>query len=104
MKKPLFLALVVLPVLAFSQEATSDLIRQYKSAIGEGCRTQAVKQQTPPKRADQICSCISKVLERELSGAEWKQVTEFAMYSKREDEARLMSKYAAKTLPCHVAH
>jgi hypothetical protein len=104
MKKSFFLTLAFVPLLALSQEATPDLIRQYKSALAEGCRAQAVKQQTPPKRADQICTCISRVLDRELSGSEWKQVTEFAMYSKREDEARLMSNYAAKTVPCHSAN
>ncbi|QNK73739.1 hypothetical protein H7F36_00180 [Variovorax sp. PAMC28562] len=102
--KSFLLTLAFLPLLVFSQEATPDLIRQYKSAVGAGCRAQAVKQQTLPMRADQICSCISKVLDSELSGTEWKQVTEFAMHGRREDEARLMTKYAAKTFPCHSAY
>lgn len=100
MRSPLVL---VASIAASAQPATASLIEQYKSAIAQGCREQAKAQQVPPQRGDQICTCISKVLDQEVSAAEWRQLTELAMHGKLVEEGKIMAKHAGKTLQCHRA-
>lgn len=86
---------------AVAQQATDALVNEYKQGIFQGCKAQAARQSVDDKRSQQVCTCISSVLDRELSGEEWRQLTEFAMRDKQEEQGRLMSKHAQKTLYCH---
>jgi hypothetical protein len=97
------LTLALLSTAAFAQQGTSELVLQYKNAMAQGCRAQAAKQQYPAQRGEQICSCISKVLDREVSAAEWREIADFAKQGRLEDEARVMAKHAGKTRACHTA-
>jgi len=101
--KTIAFSLLLLSSAAFAQQSTSDLVRQYKTAMGQGCRAQAARQQYPSQRGDKICSCISNVLDQEVSAAEWQQIAELARQGKRDDEMRVMAKHAEKTRACHTA-
>lgn len=101
--KSIAFALLLLSSAAFAQQAPSDLVRQYKTSMGQGCRAQAARQQYPSQRGDKICSCISNVLDQEVSAAEWQQIAEFASQGRRDDEMRVMAKHAEKTRVCHTA-
>ena len=96
-------ALLLFSSAGFAQPETSDLVRQYKNAMGQGCRAQAARQQYPSQRGDKICSCIANVLDQEVSAAEWRQIAELASQGRRDDEMRVMAKHAEKTRACHTA-
>lgn len=97
------LVISMFSISALAQQATPDLIIQYKTAISKGCREQAARQRFSVERGDQICSCISKTLEQEVSSNEWRQLTELAMRGKLEEEGKIMGKHIEKTLHCHRA-